>query len=285
MSITLGDNRYGKSGIHLVVVQRDQPRHAVTDLRVDVRLEGDFEAAHTEGDNASVLPTDTMRGTVFAFARRGPVDEPEEFGLRLARHLVDTAPTATAAEIRLAATRWSRIGEHPSGFLADTSLVRTAAVRVEGESERIRGGVEGVNLLKTAGSAFSGFYRDAYTTLAETDDRLLATTLTADWGYADHDVNWAESGHATRGILLESFAAHDSRSVQHTLYAMGQAVLRQRPEITDIHLLLPNRHHLLVDLSPYGLDNPNQVFVATEEPHGVIEATVSRRRGRRRGSG
>jgi urate oxidase len=277
MGITLGANRYGKSGVHLVVVDRTTSDHTVTDLRVDIRLEGDFEAAHASGDNSAVVPTDTMRGTVFAFARTQPVGDPEDFGLRLARHFVATVPSVTAATVGMRATPWRRIGgDHPSGFVADASIVRTATVRVDTDGAHVTGGIADVKLFKSADSAFSDFFTDDYTTLPETDDRMMATVMTAQWRYRDDANDWAASATAIRDILLRTFADHDSASVQHTLYAMGHTVLAQRREVADIHLVLPNVHHVLVDLAPYGLDNPNMVFVATTEPYGVIEATVVR---------
>jgi urate oxidase len=277
MTIALGDNRYGKSGIHLVVVDRDTPDHTLTDLLVDIRLEGDFEAAHTAGDNSALVPTDTMRGTVFAFARTQPVTTPEDFGLRLARHFVATVPSVRRADVALHATGWARIGgDHPTGFIADTSLARTATVRVDADGAYVRSGIADAKIFKSAGSAFTDFYTDDYTTLSETEDRMMATVVSADWGYRDVTVDWADSAAAVQRILLRTFADHDSASLQHTLYAMSEAVLSERREVADVHLLLPNVHHLLVDLSPYGLDNPNRIFVAATEPYGVIEATVVR---------
>jgi urate oxidase len=137
-------------------------------------------------------------------------------------------------------------------------------------------GVAGLTVLKTSGSAFEGFLTDRYTTLRETDERILATEVTASWRYGSPEVGWAGAAERARRALLEAFAAHDSRSVQHTLYAMGEAVLAAGPEIAEVRLTLPNRHHLPVDLSPYGLANRNEVFVATDRPYGVIEGTVLR---------
>ncbi len=277
MAHALGHNTYGKSGVHLVVVDRDASPHTVVDLTVDIRLEGDFGAAHTDGDNTAVVPTDTMRGTVFAFARAKPVGAPEEFGLRLARHFVDTVPAVQAARVGLRSTQWTRIGgDHPTAFVADTSVIRTADVRVGVGGAEVGAGVADVAVLKTADSGFSDFFADAYTTLADTDDRLLATRMTADWRYRAVDVDWNAAATEVQSVLLRSFADHHSASLQHTLYAMGGAVIDQCDDVADIHLLLPNVHHLLVDLTPYGLDNDNRVFVATQEPYGVIEATVVR---------
>jgi urate oxidase len=142
--------------------------------------------------------------------------------------------------------------------------------------ERVEAGLADLDVLKTTGSAFAGFPRDAYTTLAETGDRILATAIEARWTYTGAAHDWEASWAAARRLLCEVFAEHDSRSVQHTLYAMGERVLAGLPAVEEIHLRLPNRHHLLADLAPFGLDNPNLVFVATSEPYGLIEATLRR---------
>lgn len=282
----LGDNRYGKSGIRLVRVTRDGQRHTFTDLTVDVWLQGDFEAAHVAGENRNVLPTDTMRGTVYAFARQHPVDAIEDFGLRLARHFVETVPAVASARIRLSEAPWERIqvdGQpHDHAFVGAGDERRTATVTVAdatagpGTDAHVVAGIDGLLLLKTTRSGFSGFATDRYTTLPETDDRILATAAQVTWRYTTPALDWGACASGVRRTLLETFATHDSRSLQHTLYAMGQAVLGGRPEIAEIRMSMPNKHHLVVDLSPYGLDNPNEVFVATDRPYGVIEAAVVR---------
>jgi urate oxidase len=269
---TLGPNRYGKSGIRLVTVDRRDDRHDLLDLTVDVRLEGDFAAAHVDGDNAAVLPTDTMRGTVYALARDGAAPV-EAFGLRLARRFLDAAAAAATAHVTLVAEPWDRLG--PTAFTGGAGR-RTAAITATRDDAWVRAGLTDLVVLKTTGSGFSGFLRDEYTTLADTDDRILATRITADWRYDGLDVDWDEAQAQIRGALLDAFAAHDSASVQHTLHAMGEAALAARPDVAEIHLLLPNLHHVQADLSPYGLDNPGAVFVATDRPYGVIEATVLR---------
>jgi urate oxidase len=151
----------------------------------------------------------------------------------------------------------------------------TAVVTRDRQRVEIVSGLTNLVVLKTADSAFSAFSRDEYTTLPETEDRILATSITASWIYRSADVNFS-TRQQIRAALVDTFAAHVSRSVQHTLYAMGEAALASCADITAITLALPNRHHLLVDLEPFGLDNPHEIFVATEEPFGLIEATVRR---------
>jgi urate oxidase len=280
MGVALGGNRYGKSGIRLVRVARHGDRHELADVTVDVRLEGDFTAAHVRGDNAAVLPTDTMRGTVYAFAADEPAIGLERFGLRLASHFAGAVPAARLARVWLSEQPWERVtaggAPHPHAFVGAGSWRRTATVTRAGGDAWVVAGLAGLTVLKTTGSAFEGFLVDRYTTLAPTGDRILATEVTAEWRYASLEVDWAAAAADARRALLEAFAGHDSRSVQHTLYAMGSAVLAVRPEIAEVRLTLPNKHHLPVDLAPYGLANRGEVFVATDRPYGVIEGTVVR---------
>jgi urate oxidase len=274
-------NRYGKSRIRLVTVTRRGDRHDLTDLRVDVSLEGDYEPAYVVGDNASVLPTDTMKNTVYAFAKAEGVGDIERFAVKLATHFLETRSVAQAT-IDIHERPWKRltIGEkpHPHAFLQPGGEERVARVVRTPEGTEIEAGVDGLVVLKSRHSGFSGFLKDRYTTLPETTDRLLATSITARWRYRDGDVPFETLFNGVRQIMLETFAQHESLSVQHTLYAIADTILENFEQIDQIHMRLPNKHHLLVDLSPFGLTNDNEVFVPTDEPHGVIEATLRRRR-------
>jgi urate oxidase len=273
-------NGYGKAAVRLVKVDRGPAQHHLHDLTVDTQLQGDFEAAHLSGDNAVVLPTDTMKNTVYAFAREGPVDPPESFAERLGRHFLTACPAARRAVVSVFVHGWSRAGahsrEHPHAFVRGTAERRIARVTVDAVGAAVEAGVDGVGLLKTADSAFTGFLREGHTTLVETRDRIFATELEAEWRYKSTSPSWNEAWAAVRAALVGTFADHRSESVQQTLYAMGTAALDACGEVTEIRLLLPNRHHLLVDLTPFDLDNPNQVFVATQEPYGRIEAVIAR---------
>lgn len=276
----LGPNRYGKSAVRLVRVRRHESRHEMVDLDVAISLEGDFETVHTEGDNASVLPTDTMKNTVYALARLHPVDAPESFALHLARHFMGRLDHVTAAHVTIAQATWERItmpsGPHPHAYRKGGEERRKAMVTVTRDGTSIHAGVEGLVVLKTTGSAFTGYLRDEYTTLKETTDRIFATAISGTWRVAEEGTDFNGSWSRACDALLETFAVHDSLSVQQTLFAMGAAVLERCPEADDVYLSLPNRHHLLVNLEPFGMDNPNEVFVATTEPHGLIEAMVRR---------
>jgi urate oxidase len=282
MDIRLGDNQYGKAETRLVRVDRDADQHRLIDLNVTTTLAGDLDATHLTGDNSGVLPTDTQKNTVYAFARER-VGEPEEFGLRLARHFVDTTPTITRARVHLQMYRWERITvgwpeePHPAHHsFARAAGTRTATVTYDGTSAWVVSGVADVTLLNTTGSEFHGFHRDRYTTLAETDDRILATDVSARWRHAGTDSDWGVSFRHAHMHLLEAFADTHSRSLQQTLHAMGERVLRHRTELAEVRLALPNKHHFLVDLSPFELDNPGEVFFAADRPYGLIEGTVLR---------
>jgi urate oxidase len=274
VSARLASNAYGKAAIRLVKLVREESGDRFHDCTVEVRLEGRFESAHTEGINTDVLPTDTMKNTVFALARDATLDEPERFAHLVCRHFLDAAPAADRVTVELLLHRWDRAGPH--GFTRGTEELRIASVTAHREGIKIEAGLAGLGLLKTAGSGFEGFPRDRYTTLRETGDRIFATDLSARWRYAGFPPSCDFAWDAVRSALIESFTAHQSRSVQHTLYAMGAAALAACPELLEIDLTMPNRHHLLVDLTPFGLENRNEIFVATTEPHGLIRGTVAR---------
>jgi urate oxidase len=278
MEIQLGENRYGKAETRLVRVEREADRHSIVDLNVSTSLAGDLDATHLTGDNSGVLPTDTQKNTVYAFARDG-VGEPEEFGLRLARHFVEAAPTITKARVHLEMYRWERLtvaGEPAHHSFARAAGTRTATVTFDGTNARVVSGVEDITLLNTTGSEFHGFLEDRYTTLGETTDRILATAVSARWRHAGDDSDWAVSFRHAHMHLLEAFADTHSLSLQQTLHAMGERVLRHRDELVEVRLSLPNKHHFLVDLSPFQLDNPGEVFHAADRPYGLIEGNVVR---------
>jgi len=281
-------NRYGKSRVRLVKVRRPLPGsgadyqpHEIVDFTIDVQLEGAFDAVYVEGDNASCHATDTMKNTVYAFARHDPMAHVEAFALRLADHF-GAKPAVRRVRVSAVEHRWDRLSvagrPHPHAFVQPGGEQWTASVTRAGERSDVVSGITNLIVLKTTDSAFTGFPRDRYTTLPETGDRILATSVTASWRYRSPSADFSHRDRI-RTALVETFAAHDSRSVQHTLYTMGEAALAVSGEIDEITLALPNRHHLLVDLTPFGLDNPNEVFVATDQPFGLIEATIKRSPG------
>lgn len=274
MAIVLGPNRYGKAETRLVRVTRDGDTHALTDLNVSVALSGDLAATHLTGDNSGVLPTDTMKNTVYAFAKEHGVGEPEEFALLLARHFVSTQPQVRAARVSIEAYGWDRLGPH--SFQRAGSHTRLVTVTATGESEQVVSGVTGLTLLNSTASEFHGYPKDRYTTLPETGDRILATAVDARWRHLTADADWATSFATALESLTAAFVDTYSFSLQQTLYAMGSRVLAKAPEIAEVRLALPNKHHYLVDLSPFGLANDNEVFLAGDRPYGLIEGTVTR---------
>ncbi|SET73687.1 factor-independent urate hydroxylase [Geodermatophilus poikilotrophus] len=279
MAIRLGPNQYGKAEVRVVAVDRSSPRHTLVDLDVSSSLRGDFAAAHTAGDNAHVLATDTQKNTVFAFARDG-VGSPEAFALRLARHFAGAYDWITGARVAVDSFGWDRIAvggqPHEHAFRRDGGEVRTAVVTVDGDDAHVLAGLRDLVVLKTTGSEFRGFPRDRYTTLAETRERILATAVTARWRCTGTDLDWDATYDVVRTTLLETFAGTHSLALQQTLYAMGEAVLERCPDVAEVRLSLPNRHHVLQDLSAFGLDNPDVVYSAADRPYGLIEGTVLR---------
>ncbi|HEY4461928.1 MAG TPA: urate oxidase [Streptosporangiaceae bacterium] len=298
MAIVLGANQYGKAEIRLVRVDRDTPRHEMHDLSVTTTLRGDFAAAHTAGDQAKVLPTDSQKNTVYAFAKEYGVGEIEDFADRLARHFTETIPSVTGARVEVESYAWDRIRSagpgHDHSFVRRGQDVRTTAVTVDGKGPNSRtwivSGVKDLVVLKSTGSEFRGFLKDRYTTLEETDDRILATSLVARWRYAapagDGEkagdpyaqvaVDWGKSFAAIRATILATFGSTHSLALQQTLHAMGTAVLEVYPEVAEVRFSAPNKHHFAVDLTPFGLDNPGEVFLVADRPYGLIEASVTR---------
>jgi urate oxidase len=276
MPFRLGANRYGKAENRVVRIHRDTARHEITDLSVSTHLRGSFDAGHTTGDQAAVLPTDSQRNAVFAFAKEHPVLPIEDYALRLARHFVGTAPAVTGALVEVEEYPWNRIDGHDHSFVRDGGRVRTTAVDVEGDTAVVTSGVTDLALLKSTGSEFHGFHTDRYTTLAETRDRVLATSLTATWRYGTTEVAWDAVHADVLATLTGSFARIHSLALQQSLFGMGEAVLETHPEIEEISFVAPNKHHVLVDLTPFDLDNPGEVFIATDRPYGLIEVSVVR---------
>lgn len=277
--IILGANQYGKAEVRLVRVTRDTDRHEIEDLNVSSQLHGDFAAAHLDGDNAHVVATDTQKNTVYAFAKDG-VGAPEDFLVRLGTHFVDDFDWVTGGRWSAEKYTWSRIpvdGEgHDHSFVRGGTETRTAVVLIEDGAPRVFAGLQDLAVLKSTGSEFTGFPRDTYTTLAEATDRILATSVSSKWRYNTLGLDYDALFTDVRRILLETFATTHSYALQQSLYQMGKNVLEAHPEIDEIKFSMPNLHHFLVDLSPFGLENPNEVFFAADRPYGLIEATVQR---------
>ncbi|MGW1077227.1 factor-independent urate hydroxylase [Streptomyces sp. NPDC002537] len=280
----LGQNQYGKAETRVLKVTRDGATHHLKDLNVSVALSGDMTDVHLSGSNAHVLPTDTTKNTVFAFAKEHGIASPEEFAVRLARHFVTSQRAVTTARVRVEEYAWERIatpGEARHSFVRTNRETRTAQITFDGTAWQVISGLKDLVVLNTTDSEFHGFVEDRYTTLKETRDRILATQVHARWRHARFDdtvrsPDWNDSYEATRDHLLTAFADTYSLSLQQTLFRMGSRVIDHRPEIDEIRLSLPNKHHFLADLEPFGLKNDNEVYFAADRPYGLIEATVLR---------
>ncbi len=277
--IELASNRYGKAAIRLVRVIRDPAGHRIRDLTVAIALDGDFGAAHTDGDNANVIATDTMKNTAYVFAKDHLDGSIEAYGRALAEHFLES-PQVETATVNVRSHHWGAIeggSESAAGaFVRGGEGTRLATVSASRAGVTVEAGIEDLVVMKTSRSAFSGFPRDRYTTLPDTNDRLMATRLTAIWRYGSPGVDADATFEAVRSTLLEVFADHDSASVQNSIWIMAQAILERHEEIAEVRMVLPNLHHWLVDLSRFGLENDGEIFSPTTEPHGLIEATVRR---------
>lgn len=277
----LGANRYGKSRVRLSRITRLADRNEFNEWTVHVMLEGDFATSYTQADNSNVLPTDTMKNTVYYVARNSKAATIEAYAMDLGDYLLDNHGQITKVSIRVEEKAWGRMtvdgAPDATTFKMSGPEQHTAsAVRQRGGTWAITSGVDGLTILKTTKSAFTDYYRDKLTTLKPATDRILGTRATITWEYTADSPDYAQARSRILGTLLKVFAEHHSLSVQHTLFDMGKAAIEAAPEISRIHLSLPNLHHLPADLSPFGQDNPNHIFVPIDEPHGTIEATIER---------
>jgi urate oxidase len=278
----LGHTQYGKAETRVVRVFRDAGNsadpHEIVDYNVSAALSGEFADTHLTGDNSKVLTTDAVKNTVNAFAKEAgdAVRQPESFGLALARHFAEDVPQVRRARVKIECYPWDRLAGHPHAFSRRGAYVRTATVTWQDGRAWVASGVRGLVVLKTTDSEFHSFYTDRYTTLQPTNDRVMATEVTAQWWQTDPDADWGASFDTVLGTLSEVYAGHHSLSLQQTLFAMGSAVVDGQPGVAEIRLSLPNKHHFLVDLDPFGLKNPGEVFHAADRPYGLIEGTVRR---------
>ncbi len=281
MAVILAQNNYGKSRVRMVKVARHGDRHDLQDITVNIACEGDFDTAHTLGDNSRILPTDTMKNTVYALAKQASdIEDIEAFAQRLTAHFLTNNEQISQVTVAISENQWARIPvggkPHAHSFSKGSDEKRTTKVIATREAVSIESGLEDLLVLKTTKSGFVGYIKDPFTTLHETTDRIFATAVKATWNYADSQIATTTTWQGVRQLLLETFAQHDSLSVQQTLYAMGEVVLESYEGITDIVLSLPNKHCLLVDLSKFGMENNNEIFMPTDEPHGLIEARLTR---------
>jgi urate oxidase len=285
MPVKLVSDRYGKSRVRVMRVTRHEDHHDVAEWDVQVLLSGDFETAHTLGDNSKILPTDTMKNTVYSLARDSQAASMEDFAKELVDFLLGRNPQVSIAEVVIESVLWKRLTvdgkPFPTAFMRGSDERQTATVsRAQGKAFTITAGLRDLTVLKSANSAFAGYIKDSLTTLPETHDRIFCTALKAEWTYTSAaisaGIDFTQVRTHLREAMISAFAKHDSLSVQQTLYAMAEAALAHTDVIDQVYLRMPNKHCLLVDLSRFGQDNPNHVFVPTDEPHGTIEATIRR---------
>ncbi|MBK3577641.1 urate oxidase [Streptomyces sp. MBT65] len=280
MPTILGQNQYGKAENRVVRITRDGATHHIKDLNVSVSLSGDMDEVHYSGSNANVLPTDTTKNTVYAFAKEHGIESAEQFGIHLARHFVTSQEPIKNARIRIEEYAWERTtGGH--SFVRKGQETRLTQVTYDGGNWEVVSGLKDLTVLNSTDSEFWGYVKDKYTTLPEAYDRILATEVSGRWRFnwsddAQEMPDWEESYEQTKQHLFRAFAETYSLSLQQTLYQMGSRIIENRGEIDEVRFSLPNKHHFLVDLAPFGLKNDNEVYFAADRPYGLIEATVLR---------
>ena len=280
MKIKLTKNAYGKNAVNLSKIIRHADRHEFRQISVNVSLQGDFETAHTIGDNSKILPTDTQKNTVYALAKEHFISSIEAFGLKLSSHFISNNPQVSKCTIEITEHLYSSLSfdgkQHPNAYISNGNEKHTTVIEQSGNNISVTSGIKDLLILKTTDSAFEHYIKDEYTTLKETSDRILATNCEASWKYNSHQLDFVSVYDNVRNLLLKTFAHNKSLSVQHTLYDMGEAVLKQFSEVEEISFIMPNKHHILFNLEQFGMENKNEIFIATDEPFGYITGTVGR---------
>ena len=279
--VVLTSNQYGKAGNHVVRITRDADRdagarHQIEDVVVTSELRGDFLAAYTEGNNEHVVPTDTQKNTIFGLAREG-IETPEDFLVRLGRHFTSSFDWVSGGRWAADQAIWARINDHDHSFYKVGPETRTAVLVKDGDTDTVISGFYGLTVLKSTESGFVGYPKDTFTTLPETEDRILSTDIAVRWRYNTTDVDFNGVYAAVRNTILTKFGEGYSKALQQTLFGMAEAVITEHDEIDEIKFSCPNNHHFLSDLTPFGLDNPNVVYYAADRPFGLIEATIQRK--------
>jgi len=280
MNIKLGKNAYGKNAVNLSKIIRHKDYHEFRQISVNVSLQGDFETAHTLGDNSKILATDTQKNTVYILAKQHFTGSIETFGIYLVDFFIANNPQVSVATVDIEEHLYTQMkfgGKvHPHAYISSGNEKHTTTVIKNINGTKVKSGIKDLLILKTTDSAFTGYIKEAYTVLKETNDRILATNCETEWEYNDANIDYSASFKEIRETLLETFAFHKSLSVQQTLYAMGEAVLKAYDKVKEISLAMPNKHHIPFNLEPFGMDNKNEIFMATDEPFGYITGTVVR---------
>jgi urate oxidase len=278
--VPLIKNRYGKGRVRVMRIHRDGGRHEVSQLNLKVMIEGDFARAYTDADNSTSVSTDTIKNVVNVVARENTGLSTEEFCQVLARKYLDSYPQVASVAVTAHETKWNRLSfggkPHPHSFVLDGNGKPSVEVTATREGSTLVSGIDGFTFMKSTQSGWERYVKDPYTTLAETNDRMCATSMIASWKWSAKPVNYPATNAQILETLLEVFSTTYSSSVQDSLYRMGEAALAAVPEISEISMACPNMHFILMNLSAFGLDNKNDVFLPTDEPHGQIECTVGR---------
>lgn len=271
--------RYGKAKVRVLKILRDGPVHTIREIEVSGLLAGDFETSYTAGDNSKVVPTDTIRNTINVLAKQHLAEDLERFAALVGEHFVRRYEQVSEATIEVAERAWNRLEvsgkPHPHTFEAGSEARRFARAICRAGSSELSAGIRDLVILKSTGSGFEGYPKCEYTTLPETADRILATSFRATWHFAGVPASYRTTDEAILAAMIKVFAENFSPSAQTTLFQMGEAALQACAEISRIDLAMPNKHCLLINLAPFGLENKNEVFVPTEEPFGLIEASLS----------
>lgn len=273
-------NRYGKGRVRVLRLDRERPEHEVRELSILAMLEGGFGRAYTDADNSAVVATDTIKNIVNALARDHLTADSETFADIVARFFLERYAQVSKADIRAVETRWRRMtlagAPQPHAFTLDGNGRPFAHVVATREGAEIRSGIESFTFMKTTQSGWSNFHADEYRTLADTDDRIVATAMDATWTWQSAPTSYPAANAALMDAMMGEFVSTYSHGVQDSMYRMGEAALAAVPEVAQVRFGMPNKHYIPMNLAKFGRDATGTVFLPTDEPHGQIEAVVAR---------
>jgi urate oxidase len=278
---TLLSNRYGKHRVRVLKLLRQGEKHEVAEMEADVLLSGGQESSYLAADNSVVVPTDTVKNTVQVLAHDALGTCRTSFAKVIGLHFLERYPHLTSVAIELRERRWGRMTvdgrAHEHSFVAESNGTWFARCDFQrDETPTLRAGIRDHLIMKTTGSGFAGYHVCPLTTLPPTEDRILATKLSAEWTFNDDAVDFTAADEGFIAAAYRVFAQHHSPSVQRTLYEIGEAALAGIAAIRQVDLKMPNVHFLGLDLTKLARPDQRQVFLPTDEPHGEIEAIVAR---------
>ncbi|XP_022094694.1 uricase-like [Acanthaster planci] len=278
---------HGKHGVRVMQHRRQGDIHSIKEFTVKTKLGLATRKEYTNSDNSDVIPTDSQKNTVYALAKSKGITTPEQFALDLCQHFKGKYDQVQWAEVTVEEAPWRRLNqsgkEHAHAFIQTLEAKRYCVVQQERKGPPVVwGGLSDLKILKTTQSGFAGYVHDEYTSLPETDDRIVCSSVDGKWRYSDIEgMDFDETWEMCKTAILDEFAGPPnsgtfSFSIQEILFQCTQRMMNKVAEVDQIELDMPNIHYVFADLEKIGLENDGEIIMPTSDPHGIIRVAVSR---------